>query len=122
MTVKRWSVGVDGPDEKGNLVKYTDYAALEEKLKQIVAENAALKKFCKNASFDADFEATLGMEIGGFTDAFNEIKTTATDAAINEIKAQGVDEFGLYHNFSDKQSIAKEAKKFAEKLRVGGAS
>ncbi|WP_320725766.1 hypothetical protein [Enterobacter ludwigii] len=32
MSVKRYSVGVDGIDPNGNLVKYEDYAALEQKL------------------------------------------------------------------------------------------
>ncbi|WP_186767857.1 hypothetical protein [Enterobacter roggenkampii] len=31
MSVKRYSVGVDGVDPNGNLVKYTDYAALEDR-------------------------------------------------------------------------------------------
>lgn len=32
MSVNRYSVGVDGIDPNGNLVKYEDYAALEQKL------------------------------------------------------------------------------------------
>ncbi|MFZ4835935.1 hypothetical protein [Rouxiella sp. Mn2063] len=36
MTVKRWSVGVDGPDENGNLVAYADYLSL-------AAENSSLR-------------------------------------------------------------------------------
>lgn len=64
MSVKRYSVGVDGIDPNGNLVKYEDYAALEQrlieserygrqtditidnlemKLAQMAAENAGLK-------------------------------------------------------------------------------
>ncbi|MEA0177968.1 DUF551 domain-containing protein [Escherichia coli] len=35
----------------------------------LAAENAKLKKFCKDAAFDADYEAELGMERGGFSDA-----------------------------------------------------
>ena len=31
------------------------------------------------------------MERGGFSDALNEIKTTATDAFLAEVRAQGVD-------------------------------
>ncbi len=54
---------------------------------QLAAENVRLKKFCKDAAFDADYEAELGMERGGFTDALNDIKTLATDAAIAGIKA-----------------------------------
>ncbi len=57
----------------------------------LAAENAGMKKFCKDAAFDADYEAELGMERGGFSDALNEIKTPATDAFLAEVRAQGVD-------------------------------
>lgn len=59
-------------------------AALEARCAALAAENAGLKKFCKDAAFDADYEAELGMERGGFTDALNEIKTPATDAYMSE--------------------------------------
>lgn len=63
----------------------------------LAAENAGLKKFCKDAAFDADYEAQLGMERGGFTDALNNIKTPATDAFLAEVRAQakadGVQEY-----------------------------
>lgn len=65
---------------------------LEMKLAQMAAENAGLKKFCKDAAFDADYESELGMERGGFTDALNAIKTPATDAFLAEVRAQGADE------------------------------
>lgn len=60
---------------------------------QLAAENVALKKFCKNAAFDADYEAELGMERGGFTDALNNIETPATDRIVAGIKADGVEMF-----------------------------
>ncbi|EBS5038501.1 hypothetical protein DQ807_22295 [Salmonella enterica subsp. enterica serovar Weltevreden] len=60
----------------------------------LAAENAGMKKFCKDAAFDADYEAELGMERGGFSDALNEIKTPATDAFLAEVRAQGVEMFG----------------------------
>lgn len=59
-----------------------------EKFSSLAAENAGLKKFCKDAAFDADYEAELGMERGGFSDALNEIKTPATDAFLAEVRAQ----------------------------------
>ncbi|EOV7981206.1 hypothetical protein ACORIC_005611, partial [Escherichia coli] len=52
------------------------------------AENAVMKKFCKDAAFDADYEAELGMERGGFSDALNDIETPATDAFLAEVRAQ----------------------------------
>lgn len=60
---------------------------IERKLESVVAENAGLMKFCKDASFDADYEAELGMERGGFTDALNDIKTPATAAFLAEVRA-----------------------------------
>lgn len=95
--------------------------ALTSQLESVVAENAALMKFCKDASFDADYEAELGMERGGFTDALNDIKTPATAAFLAEVRASGVEMFGQYHNFSEKLFIQKEAQKFAAQLRQGGA-
>ncbi|HGT8062889.1 TPA: hypothetical protein ACM5K6_001224 [Escherichia coli] len=64
---------------------------LEAKCAALAAENAGMKKFCKDAAFDADYEAELGMERGGFSDALNEIKTPATDAFLAEVRAQGVE-------------------------------
>ena len=64
---------------------------LEAKCVALAAESAGMKKFCKDAAFDADYEAELGMERGGFSDALNEIKTPATDAFLAEVRAQGVD-------------------------------
>ncbi len=61
---------------------------VEAKCTALAAENAGLKKFCKDAAFDADYEAELGMERGGFSDALNEIKTPATDAFLAEVRAQ----------------------------------
>ena len=64
------------------------FAEAEAKCAALAAENAALKKFCKDAAFDADYEAELGMERGGFSDALNEIKTPATDAFLAEVKTE----------------------------------
>ena len=54
----------------------------------LAAENASLKKFCKDTAFDADYEAELGMERGGFSDALNDIETPATDAFLAEVKTE----------------------------------
>ena len=71
-------------------IKQADSAVklAHEKFSALAAENAKLKKFCKDAAFDADYEAELGMERGGFSDALNEIKTPATDAFLAEVRAQ----------------------------------
>ena len=74
-------------------IKQADSAVklAHETFSVLAAENAKLKKFCKDAAFDADYEAESGMERGGFSDALNEIKITATDAFLAEVRAQGVD-------------------------------
>lgn len=64
---------------------------LKMQVEKLAAENAWLKKFCKDAAFDADYEAELGMERGGFSDALNEIKTPATDAFLAEVRASELD-------------------------------
>ncbi|MCB8584245.1 hypothetical protein L0P68_15670 [Escherichia coli] len=71
-------------------IKQADSAVklAHEKFSALAAENAKLKKFCKDAAFDADYEAELGMERGGFSDALNEIKTPATDAFLAEVKTE----------------------------------
>lgn len=70
-------------------------AAVVAERDALAAENAALRKFCRDASFDADYEAELGMERGGFADALNDIKTPTTDAAVREIEARGVEKFAV---------------------------
>ena len=70
----------------------TEVEKLRAERDQLAAENVALKKFCKNAAFDADYEAELGMEKGGFTDALNDIETPATASIVAGIKADGVAE------------------------------
>ncbi|EJJ9775994.1 hypothetical protein VLJ67_002251 [Escherichia coli] len=61
---------------------------LEAKCAALAAESSGMKKFCKDAAFDADYEAELGMERGGFSDALNDIETPATDAFLAEVRAQ----------------------------------
>ncbi|HHP2703243.1 TPA: hypothetical protein ACR8U9_004031 [Citrobacter freundii] len=66
-------------------------ANAESKCMELAAENAGLKKFCKDAAFDADYESELAMERGGFSDALNDIETPATDAFLAEVRAQGLE-------------------------------
>ncbi|UIW10233.1 hypothetical protein [Flyfo siphovirus Tbat1_6] len=72
-------------------IKEEKYLKVAKLCVQLAAENVALKTFCKNAAFDADYEAELGMERGGFTDALNNIETPSTDRILAGIKADGVD-------------------------------
>ncbi|HGX4955264.1 TPA: hypothetical protein ACNEZ4_003031 [Escherichia coli] len=106
-------------------IKQADAAVklAHEKFSALAAENAKLKKFCKDAAFDADYEAELGMERGGFSDALNDIETPATDAFLAEVRAQGV-EMAMEHmqssgslTFGDCYISLNE---FAAELRKGG--
>lgn len=72
-------------------IREQKFLKLAKAFKQLAAENVGLKKFCKNAAFDADYEAELGMERGGFTDALNNIETPATDRIMAESEARGVE-------------------------------
>lgn len=74
------SASLDAAIKTGNM--------LADQNAQLAAENVALKKFCKNAAFDADYEAELGMERGGFTDALNDIETPVTDLFITSLSME----------------------------------
>lgn len=100
MSVKRYSVGVDGVDPNGNLVKYTDYAALEAKCSVLAAENAALKSvIAENWSMRDVLRRLVSARPGGvyfnkweqvILKALNE--TPVTDAFLAEVRAQARNE------------------------------
>lgn len=69
-------------------IKEEKYLKVAKLCVQLAAENVALKKFCKNAAFDADYEAELGMQRGGFTDALNDIETPVTDLFITSLSME----------------------------------
>lgn len=108
-------------------IREQKFLKLAKAYQQLAAENVALKKFCKNAAFDADYEAELGMERGGFTDALNNIETPATDRIVAGIKADGVEEFAAKlripgdDQFFDAlaKGVALAADAFAKQLREG---
>lgn len=50
-----------------------------------------------------------------------ELESKTTEAALRDIRAQAIDDFGIYHNFSEKKLIQVEAKKYAERIRAGGS-
>ncbi|HGH4643593.1 TPA: hypothetical protein ACJIWE_000718 [Enterobacter roggenkampii] len=101
MSVKRYSVGVDGVDPNGNLVKYTDYAALEARCLELAAENAGLKESRKNLAefiheeLDADYPLNM------------DIETPVTDVFLAEVRASGVD--ALVERRLTAARLAKEA-------------
>lgn len=91
----------------------------EARCAALAAEMAWLKKFCKGAAFDADYEAELGMERGGFTDALNNIKTPATDAYLDEVRAQGVEMFADHLSGMNISASETSVREFAAQLRKG---
>lgn len=119
----------DGYNDEFIDMQYEGFKAAEaifqQQLAAVVAENAGLKRFCKNAAFDADYEAELCMEQGGFTDALDEIETPATDAFLAEVRAQGVDALNIQFKkcsgilYAD--SVIETAIEFAAQLRQGAA-
>lgn len=112
-------------------IKEEKYLKVAKLCVKLAAENVALKTFCKNAAFDADYEAELGMERGGFTDALNNIETPATDRIVAGIKADGVKEFigRMQQHVDEGDFVGDEAavivgaidcgKEFCEQLREG---
>lgn len=108
-------------------IKEEKYLKIAKLYVQLAAENVALKTFCKNAAFDADYEAEPGMEGGGFTDAINNIETPATDRIVAWIKADGVEEFvsNTVHKIFDESEAVSAfaylslANSHVKKLREG---
>lgn len=102
-------------------IKQADAAVklAHEKFSALAAENAKLKKFCKDAAFDADYEAELGMERGGFSDALNEIKTPDTDAFLAEIERKAIRKFinSIEHILRDKLS-PYDTEEMLEAMRI----
>lgn len=99
-------------------IREQKFLKLAKAFKQLAAENVALKKFCKNAAFDADYESELSMQMGGFTDALNNIETPATDRIVAGIKADGVEEW-VSSRGGRWNGTTEEALKFAKQLREG---
>lgn len=133
MTVKRYDQiihdGVMEPISDGKYVTYSDY-------QKLVAENAALKVAVDGFNqelYGKGFEV-LGWHLNGDTEPLDSWfednnwnpETPATDAAIAEIKAQGVDEFADSKKHESEASgsilsfeISIAAKVFATNLRAG---
>ncbi|EKN4228966.1 hypothetical protein PXM05_000100 [Escherichia coli] len=126
-TVKELIASLESAGEPS--IREQKFLKLAKAYQQLAAENVALKKFCKNAAFDADYEAELGMERGGFTDALNNIETPATDRIVAGIKADGVEMFALMfaeeaikdNNITTgwKARASRAASEYAELLREG---
>jgi hypothetical protein len=133
MTVKRYSAHTNIDDFKadwhekkdGPMVRYEDYAALLKERDALAVENASLKECCD--AYDADGLAQYGDQW-----EVTPLETPATDAAIANIQAQGVDKFAANerewaahwekHGVTDGSisrclMVAQDADKFAAQLR-----
>lgn len=129
MSVKRYSVGVDGVDQNGNLVKYSDYAALEQrlieserygrqtditieslemKLAQMAAENACLKQSIEEVS-EAFETGTDGVLATAVDESLN-LLTPETDAVLKRIQAQGVAMFASKCKEESKRAHSSDAR------------
>ena len=124
--VKRYDISAFGGmsmDEcrDGAYVNYDDYAALQAKCAAMAAENAGLKHaMAVTLEYVSVTDAgQVGVAAMIINYALHHSETPATDAFMAEVRAQGVEMFGQYHNFSEKLFIQKEAQKFAAHLRKG---
>lgn len=81
---------------EGDMVDYEDYAALEARCTALAAENAGLKAagnkmFLSAISLMEDHELKIDHALD--IKDWEKIKTTATDAFLDEVRAQGVEMF-----------------------------
>lgn len=121
--------------DKGEYVKYEDYAALQQKLDAIAAENAALKQVFLTKDFSTEvtdvFFDTAVLKIDGdehychqwvdndsdviravLTSLKEENPTPATDTYLNSVRAEGVEMFG---DFAGQQYQLHEGDKVQQK-------
>lgn len=125
------------PDAQGEYVSYDDYAELQQKLDAMAAENAALKEFGEKLN---DMHNNLNGEGTGIQgraevacqqvaleaaiEEFDTIKTPATDAYMNSVRADAVETFAVelahrVHRSEYSKYFEDEAIKFAANLRSG---
>lgn len=130
-------------EESGRYVRHEDYLALQAERDALAAENAALKAFgdkLDRMHNDLNGEGTgiqgraevacQQIALEAALEEFDAIKAPATDAFLGEVRAQGVEMFSeQQRSFIGKPSkndaassyCSREAIKFADQLRQGGA-
>ena len=99
--------------EQINKLAQEETEKLAHERNMLAAENAGLKEACGGDGSYRDCPACAHSEY------IEAPETPATDAFLAEVRAQGVEMFGQYHNFSEKLFIQKEAQKFAAQIRKG---
>lgn len=139
--IKRYEVVLaDGvpahrPSESGRWVKHEDLSALQEQVRALAAENVVIKSSVPNLK-DIEFDnenmddVSLGEDIG-FNEAVELMKkrlgqTPAHDAALRELRAQGVDAFAVdckvkasKENLVFWMDASSAAEEFAARTRAG---
>ncbi|MFB4749105.1 hypothetical protein ACE3J2_15980 [Enterobacter hormaechei subsp. steigerwaltii] len=108
------------------------YEELESRCAALAVENTGLKSVVSeinNELYGQGFQVSgwhLNGDLEPLDSWFEENnwnpETPETDAFLAEVRAQGVEMFGQYHNFSEKLFIQKEAQKFAAQIRKGAQS
>lgn len=96
------------PDAEGEYVSYEDYAALQQKLDALAAENAALR----NVLEDIIEPQSSVLEREHRIRAENALKAQATDTYLKSVRAEGVDMFG---DFAGQQYQLHEGDKVQQK-------
>jgi hypothetical protein len=120
-----------GESQSGDWVMYEDYAALQQKLDAVVAENVKLKDinaWCKTKAFENMYREFKTAEAIGCpdVDCMHDAMLTAlmhapltptTDAVLNEVRAEGVMMFAdsAYCSRDQHQYVMQ----FAAQLRAG---
>lgn len=94
--------------ERKAISNFEECAKMDDQVRALAAENAGLKLTMKEGCiWNGDEWVGLSLE------------TPATDAILRELGARAVDAFGIYHNFSEKQLIQIESKKYSARIRAG---
>lgn len=92
--VKRFSVGVDAVDPNGNPVRYVDYAALQQKLDAVLAENVALREYLKECSIvqgEGNWASDTDKSV--YVPATEWLPPTpATDAILDAVRADAIEQ------------------------------
>lgn len=99
-----------------------DGVDLQDHLKQLVAENVALKSAIKTHSESVHFCEVCGKDDPCSTDdvCYALSETPTTDSILREAEARGVEKFGE-HVKAYNYSAGWQSKHFAERLREGKA-
>lgn len=115
--------------EGGDLVNYDDYAALKAERDKLAAENLALKILADACSLEYESAATQGCgddeKVAYPEDSCNitfgmirrAIKTPATDAYANQLRAEGAEACGVHLREWYDYQVEQRSEAFAANLR-----